>query len=69
MKVAKSAWDYQAQGRNWVGGPRRATFTELEHAALEDEPKAFFLLGPVTAKLCKMAIGACIAAGPLAAVC
>jgi hypothetical protein len=25
-------------------------------------------LGPVTAKLCKMAIWACVAAGPLAAV-
>jgi hypothetical protein len=44
MKVAKSAWSYEVKGSNWVGGPRRGVFLETEHAALEDEPKAFSLL-------------------------
>jgi hypothetical protein len=43
VTVTRSAWGYEEQGCNWVGGQRRVGIVEADFAALADEPHAWTL--------------------------
>jgi len=43
-KIVRSIWHYKAEGRLWVGGTARATFTREEIYALADDADAMALL-------------------------
>jgi hypothetical protein len=43
-KAARSAWEIQTTGRNWVGRERGVKVSATDLAALADEPCAHFLL-------------------------
>ncbi len=44
VRTARSAWNYEAGGRNWLGGPARAVFTVNDIDRLVAKPDAFALL-------------------------
>ncbi len=44
VRTARSVWNYEAGGRNWLGGPARAVFTVNDIDRLVAKPDAFALL-------------------------
>jgi len=44
VKAVRSVWRYEAEGKNWVGGPARAVFTVQNINRLAVNPHAFVFL-------------------------